>query len=96
MDNKIFQLIMGLDHKEQQDCKPILFINLCVNRRTAFAINAYKLTLQHSEREENSDILSFPGQCTLISSLGHSVLNEHSLEGLPPVTVMSVKILFTY
>ncbi|KAF2974640.1 hypothetical protein EK904_001507 [Melospiza melodia maxima] len=48
MDNNIFQLIMDLDHKKQQDCKPILFINLCVNRRIAFEINAYKLTLQHA------------------------------------------------
>lgn len=49
MDNKIFQLIMDLNHKKQQDCKLILFINLCVNRRIAFEINAYKLTLQHAE-----------------------------------------------
>jgi len=48
MDNAIFQLIMDLYHKKQQDCKPILVINLCVNRRIAFEINAYKLTSQHS------------------------------------------------
>lgn len=95
MDNKIFQLIMDLDHKKQQDCKPILFINLSVNRRIAFEINAHKLTLQHSKWVENSGILSFPSQCTFISSLARSALNNHSLEGLLPVTVMSVKSIFT-
>lgn len=96
MDNKIFQLIMDLDHKKQQDCKPILFINLCVNRRIAFEINAYKLTLQHAKWVENSGILSFPSQCTFISSLTNSELNAHSPEGLLPVKAISVKSLFTY
>lgn len=80
MNNKPFQLIMDLDHKKQQDCKPILFINLCVNRRIAFEINAYKLTLQHSKWVENSGILSFPSRCTFLSSLAHSELNAHTLK----------------
>lgn len=95
MDNKIFQLIMDLDHKKQRDCKAILFINLCVNRRIAFEINAHKMTLQHSECVENSGVLSFPGQCTFITSLAHSTLNDQSLEGLLPVTVLSVKSILT-